>query len=91
MQMLAIANKKGNAISGLRLAASLEDGDRLSQLSVDIISAVLDGDGAATPATGNYGNGLSAIAAEGEQKGQKLFIVGVDRLDDIFLTFFCCE
>jgi len=59
------------------------------QLIVDIISAVFDGHGAAAAAPGHYGNGLTAVAAEGKQERIQFFIIGFDPGNDIFLTLLC--
>jgi hypothetical protein len=59
-----------------------------SQLVVDIVSAVFDGYGAAAFSAGNHGNGLAAVAAQGEEEGIQFLIVGIDPPDNIFFSLF---
>ena len=63
--------------------------DCLGKQIIDTVSAVLDRNGAAASSAGNYRNGFSAIAAEGEKKGFQILIVSPDGLDDIFFSFLC--
>ena len=53
------------------------------QLAVNIISAVLDGNGAVAPAAGYDSDWLTTVAAQREQKGVKLFIIGFNAGDDV--------
>ena len=64
-------------------------GDGLAQLIVDAVAGVLDGHGQAAAATGDHGDGLAAIAAQGEQKAAQLLVVGGHILDPIFLACLC--
>ena len=59
-----------------------------SQLVVDGVSAVLDGDGAAALAPGYYGDGFTAVAAQRKQKRIEFLVVGFDTADDIFFSLF---
>ena len=61
--------------------------DRLGKRLVDAIAPVLHGDDAAAPAAGYHSDGLPAVAAQGEQKGIQLLIVGIDALNQKFLAF----
>ena len=74
---------------GIRPFKGRSDDNGLRQLLVDVIAAVLDGDHAAASAPGDNGNGFAAVAAQGEEEGIELFIVGVDAPDDIFGTKLC--
>ena len=67
------------------------DDDRPCKLCVDVVSAVLDGDGAAAAPPRNDGDLLAAVAAKREQKRVKLRIVRFDPLDDVFLTLLCFQ
>ena len=58
---LPFANSKGKGSAG-RIAIRL-DGDSAGQLRIDVISAVLNGDGAAASSSGNHSDGLTAVAA----------------------------
>lgn len=42
------------------------DLNSVGELIVDVVATVLDGDDAAAPAAGYDGDGLAAVAAEGE-------------------------
>ena len=57
------------------------------QFIVDIVSAILDGNSTATSAAGHHGDGLSAVTAQREQKCIQFLIIGVNALNDVFLTF----
>ena len=70
-----------------RLLRETSNPNCFGQLFVDIVSAILDGNRAATPAAGYHRDGLAAVAAKGKQKGIQLFVIGVDAADDIFLSF----
>ena len=59
----------------------------LSELMVDIVSAVLDGDYAAFLQMRNDGYRLTLVASEREQEGVELLVVGLDALDNVFLAF----
>ena len=61
----------------------------LRQLVVDVVSAVLDGNGAAASAAGDHRDRLAAVAAQGKQKSVQLFIVGFDPLNDVFFSDLC--
>ena len=65
------------------------DDDGLRQLLVDVVSAVLNGNGQIPPAPGDHGDGLTAVAAQGEQKAVEFLVVCFDPLNDIFLTLLC--
>ena len=52
--------------------------DCLSQLVVDIVSAVLNGNGTTSASAGNNCNGFAAVAAQGEQERIEIFVVGLD-------------
>ena len=73
------------ALCGVRSSKN----DCLCQPIVNVVSAVLDGDDAAAPAPGDYGNRLAAVAAQRKQKRVKLTVLRFDPLDDIFLAFLC--
>ena len=75
-------------ISGLLFAILSSDNDRLSQLIVDAVSCVFDGDHAAASAAGDHGDGLAAVAAQREEERVEFFVVGQDLLNDVFFTFF---
>ena len=62
--------------------------DGLCQLAVDGVAAVLDGDGAVTLATGDDGDGFAAVAAQGEQKGVQLLVIGFNTADDVFFSLY---
>ena len=74
---------------GIRPFKGRSDDNGLRQLLVDVVAAILDGDHAAASAPGDNGNGFAAVAAQGEEEGIELFIVGVDAPDDIFGTKLC--
>ena len=67
------------------------DQNGLSQLLVDVVSAILDGDDTTTPLVGDYSDGLAAVAAQGKKKAVQILVIGVDALDDVFLAFLCCR
>ncbi len=83
--MLTTEQKKINGPS----FGKFSDDDSLSQLIVDVISAILDGNRTATSTAGNHRNRLTAVTAQREQEGVQLFIIGLDPLNDIFFSFFC--
>ena len=87
MYWLVIANLYTKANSGFPLCRCLRNDNGLSQLIVDIVSAVLDGHGAVVLPAGHHGDGFAAVAAKGEQERIKFFIIGFDALDDVLLTF----
>ena len=58
-----------------------------SQLVVDVVPAVLDGDHTAAPAAGDDRDGFAAVAAQRKQKRVQLLILGDDVPDDVFLAF----
>lgn len=58
--------------------------DTLGQLVADGIAAVLDGDDAGPPAAGDDGDGFPGVAAQGEQEGIHLLVIGLKRPDQIF-------
>jgi len=62
------------------------DEDSCSQLIIDIVSAVFDGNGATAPSAGDHRNGLAAVAPQREQKGIQLFVIGLDGPDNIFFA-----
>ena len=59
----------------------------LCQLIVNVVPAVLDRNGAAALAAGHHGDGLSAVTAKREQKCIQFLIIGINALNDVFLTF----
>ena len=65
------------------------DQNGLSQLLVDVISSVLDGDGATASSACDDRDRLAAVAAEREEEGVELFVIRIDLFDDIFLSFDC--
>ena len=66
----------------------LSNDNCLSQLIIDVISAILDGYSTAVPAAGHYGDRLTTVAAQREQESVELFVIGFDGADDVFLSFF---
>jgi hypothetical protein len=64
------------------------DDDRLSQLIVNVVSAILDGNGAATLATGDHSDWFATVAAKRQQKRLERFIISFDPLNDVLLAFF---
>jgi hypothetical protein len=62
--------------------------DALSQIVADGVAAVLDGDDTGTPASGNDGDGFPGVAAQGEQEGIHLLVIGINSVDQIFKTHF---
>ena len=85
--MLDIANKQSKGNQRTAPCISSND-DRFSQLIVDIVSAVLDGNRAAALPAGDHGHRLAGIAAQGKQKCIEFFVISVDPLNDILLAFF---
>ncbi len=73
------------AISGSPFEKSDDDG--FSQLLIDIVPAVFNGNGTVILASGYYGNGFTAVAAEGEQKSVQFFVISFDPLNDILFAF----
>lgn len=67
----------------------LSDHDRLSQLIIDVVPAVLDRHRAAALSAGNYRDRFTAVAAQREQKRVQLFIICFDPLNDVFFAFLC--
>jgi len=65
------------------------DQNCLSQLVVDIVPSVLDGDDQTALAFGNDRDRFAAVTAKGEQKRVKLLVVRLNGADDILLTFVC--
>jgi hypothetical protein len=60
----------------------------VSQVLVNIVSAVLDGN-YTTASTVLYNrNSFTAEATEREQKRIKLFVIGLNSLDNVFLSLF---
>ena len=65
------------------------DGDGLGQLGIDAVSAVFDGDHAASAPAGDDSDVLTAVATQREQKSIEFFIIGVNSLNNIFLAKLC--
>ena len=86
--MLDAANKYPKGISGPPLPFITLDDDRFSQLIVNVVSAILDGNGAATSSAGNHRYGFTCIAAKGKQKRIEFFVISFDPLNDVLLAFF---
>ena len=61
----------------------------LGKLPVDGVPTVFDGNGAASLTAGYHGDGLTAVAAQREEKGIQLRVVGEDAGDDIFFSGLC--
>lgn len=68
---------------------NISNDDCLSQLIVDVISAVLYRHRAATFAAGNDRHRFTAVAAEGKQKCIQVFIFCFDPLDNVLFSFLC--
>ena len=77
--------QKGTAVA--RCTKILHN-DCFRQLIVDIVSAILDGNGAAVTATGHNGDGLTGIAAQRKQESIELIVIGFDGFYDVFLPYF---
>lgn len=60
-----------------------------SQLLVNVVTAVFDGNHAAALQVRNDGDGLTGITAQGKQKCIQFFVIGVDLLDDVLLALIC--
>ena len=84
--LLGTANSrsKGNQLTAPCVPSN---DDRSRQLIVDVVSGILDGNGAAAPAAGDHRDGLACIAAQGKQKAIEFFIVRFDPLNDVLLAF----
>lgn len=83
--MLTDSQKK---ISDYRRFLKILDYNSFCELVVDVISSVLDRNDTSAFEVGDNGDGFAAVASEREQECIKLFVVGVDLNDDIFLAFF---
>ena len=75
-----------SSIEGLNCAKQSDD-DRCGQLVINVVSAVLDGNGKAASAAGDHGNGLTGIAAQREQECIQFFILSGDPADDVFGSY----
>ena len=67
----------------------LPDLDGGGQTVIDAVTAVLDGDNAGLSSPGDYGDGFTAVTAQGEQKRVQFFVVGLDPGDDVFFSELC--
>ena len=74
---------------GIRPSGRRSDDNGFRQLGVDVVAPILDGNHAAASAPGNHGDGLAAVAAQGEEEGVQLLVIGVDALDNVFGTKLC--
>ena len=74
----------------LPIRCALSNDNCLSQLVVDVVASVFDGNGTAASAAGNNGDGLAAVAAQGEQETVQLRVAGVDAGNDVFFSEFSC-
>ena len=63
------------------------DSNGFRKLVIDIVSSVLDGNGAAAFSVCNNSDRLSAVTAKGEEESVEFFIVGFDGFDDILFAF----
>ena len=61
------------------------DVNRFSKLIIDVVSAVLDGNGDAALTPRDYRDRFTGIAAERKQKRVQLLVISDDALNDIFL------
>ena len=69
----------------------LLDFNELGQLIVDIIPAIPNCHRASAPAAAHHGNRFSAKAPQRKQEAIQLFILGLHRRNDIFLTLYCLQ
>ena len=58
-----------------------------SQLAVNIIAAILDGNGHVSSAAGYHSDRFATIAAQRKQECVEVFVICVDTLNDVFLSF----
>ena len=58
-------------------------------MTVNAVSAVLDGHHTAASAAGDHRNGFACVTAQGEQECVQFSITGLNGLDDVFLAFLC--
>ena len=65
------------------------DQDGFSQLAVDVVSAVLDGNHTAVSLMGDHGDRFTGVTAQRKQEGVQLFVVGFDPLNDVRFSFLC--
>ena len=79
----------GKRQSADHFAAVSSDNDGLGELIVDVVAGILNGYSAALSPAGDYGDGLTAVTAQGEQKRIQLLIISFDPLNDILFTFLC--
>jgi hypothetical protein len=86
---LPIANLSTKDNQPLKNRCRSSDNDRLCQLIINIVSSVLDGYSAISSAAGYHRNGFTTVAAKGKQEAIELLVIGLDALDDVFLTFLC--
>ena len=83
---LVIANQILKASSGCPLCCQLCNNDGLCQLIIDIIPTILDGNGAVSTLSGYHRDWLTGVAAQGEQEGIQLFVIGLNGPDNIFFA-----
>ena len=63
--------------------------DCLSQLAVNVISAVLDRNSTAVLTVRHYGDRFAAVAAQRKQKCVQILVICFDSLYNIFFSFNC--
>ena len=63
------------------------DQDRVCQVVVNAVSAVLDGNDTSAATVGNDGDLLPRVTTEGKEERVQLLVIRFDSLDDIFLAF----
>lgn len=66
---------------------NFSDKDGRGQLLVNGVSAVFYGNDTSALDMRNYGDGFAAVATEREKERVKLFIIGFDLFDCVFLPF----
>ena len=69
----------------------LLDHDSFGELVIDIVSAILDGHGAAALEMAYHSDRLAAVASKGKQKAVQLFIISFDPLNDVFFSVLCVQ
>ena len=64
----------------------LSDQDCRGELIVDAVAAILDGDDAGLSSAGDYGDGFTGVATQGEEKSVQFFVIGFDVCNDVFFS-----
>ena len=73
-------------ISGLSFPLS-HNLDSLSQLIINVVSAIFNGDYTTTTLAGDHSDRLTCLASQRKEKRVQILVIGFNARNDIFLAF----